>query len=64
MKKAIALLIALALTLGLLPTALAEAESAPALPQVGEVIHGFEVVELRDYPLINPAMFTGSFAEE
>ena len=53
MKKAIALLIALALTLGLLPAALAEAESAPALPQVGEVIHGFEVVELRDYPLMD-----------
>ena len=53
MKKAIALLIALALALGLLPAALAEAESAPALPQVGEVIHGFEVVELRDYPLMD-----------
>ena len=53
MRRTIALLIALALTLGLLPTALAEAESAPALPQVGEVIHGFEVVELRDYPLMD-----------
>ncbi len=53
MKRTIALLIALALTLGLLPAALAEAESAPALPQVGEVIHGFEVVELRDYPLMD-----------
>ena len=53
MKKAIALLIALALALGLLPSALAEAESAPALPQVGEVVHGFEVAELRDYPLMD-----------
>ena len=53
MKKAIALLIALALALGLLPAALAEAESAPALPQVGEVVHGFEVAELRDYPLMD-----------
>ena len=53
MKRTIALLITLALTLSLLPTALAEAESAPALPQVGEVVHGFEVVELRDYPLMD-----------
>ena len=53
MKKAVALLTALALMLGVLPAALAEAESAPALPQVGEVVHGFEVVELRDYPLMD-----------
>ena len=44
MKRAIAVLIVLALALGLLPVALAEADSVPALPQVGEVVHGFEVV--------------------
>ncbi len=53
MKRAIALLTILALMLGLLPATLAEAENAPALPQPGEVIHGFEVVELRDYPLMD-----------
>lgn len=53
MKRAIAVLIVLALALGLLPATLAEAGSTPALPQPGEVIHGFEVVELRDYPLMD-----------
>jgi len=53
MKKTIALLTVLALMLGLLPTALAEAGSASTLPQVGEVIHGFEVIETRDYPLMD-----------
>ena len=53
MKRAISVLIVLALALELLPVALAEADSVPALPQVGEVVHGFEVVELRDYPLMD-----------
>ena len=53
MKRAIAVLIILALALGLLPATLAEAGSTPTLPQPGEVIHGFEVVELRDYPLMD-----------
>ena len=53
MKKAIAVLTVLALALGLLPAALAEGERATALPQPGEVIHGFEVVQLRDYSLMD-----------
>ena len=49
----------LALLLNIAPVALAEAAVAPetpetgALPQVGDVIEGFEAVELRDYPLLD-----------
>ena len=31
----------------------AEAAAETALPQVGEVVHGFEVVEVTEFPLIN-----------
>ncbi|MBQ8072156.1 MAG: insulinase family protein [Clostridia bacterium] len=53
MTRWIALLLALTLTLGVLP-AFGEgaAEEAAALPAVGEVIHGFEVREIRDFPMI------------
>ena len=50
MKKWIALLLTLCLLLGLLPAAIAE-ETA-ALPQVGDVVYGFEVLELREFPLV------------
>ena len=53
-RKLFALIIALALALSAWPMALAEATDAEvALPGVGDVVDGFEVVELRDYPLID-----------
>ena len=53
MKKLIALLLSLCLVLGLLPGALAEtAPEAAALHQVGDVVHGFEAMELREAPLV------------
>ena len=52
MRKWLIALIALALALMPL-TALAEAaEPAAALPEVGDVVYGFEAIELRDFPLI------------
>ena len=51
MKKLLAMLLAL----GLMMTGVvvsAEPEEA-ALPAVGEVVHGFEVKEIRDFPLID-----------
>ena len=51
MKRMLAVLIALALALGLVP-AVAE-DAAPELPGVGDVVHGFEVIETRDYPLMD-----------
>lgn len=53
MKKTLALILTLALLPGLLPAALAEGESAPELPKAGDVVHGFEVIETRDYPLMD-----------
>lgn len=53
MKRIIALTLILALALGVLPAAVAEGESAPALPAVGDVVHGFEVIDTRDYPLMD-----------
>ena len=61
MNRFLALLLTLCLLAGVLPAALAEAalalpateaEAAP-LPQLGDVVHGFEVVEQRDYPLMD-----------
>ena len=52
-KKWLALLMILALALGMWPGALAEATAAGELPKVGDVVHGFEVVELRDYRLLD-----------
>ena len=51
MKRMLAMLIALAMALGLVAGAVAE--EAAALPAVGDVVHGFEVVETRDYPLMD-----------
>lgn len=52
MKRIIALLLSLSLLLACLPAALSESAAAP-LPEVGDVVHGFEVTELRDYPLLD-----------
>lgn len=54
MKKCLALLMALLMALSC-TAAFAEnvAAADAALPQVGEVIHGFEVMEVTDFPLIN-----------
>lgn len=54
MKKLISLLLALMLALG---TVSALAEAAPAdeaagLPQIGDVVYGFEAKEIREFPLI------------
>ncbi|MBR6185905.1 MAG: insulinase family protein [Clostridia bacterium] len=50
MKKVLSILLILSLLLGAVP-ALAEAADN-ALPAVGEVVNGFEVKEIRDFPLI------------
>ena len=52
MKHFLCILLILCL---LLPAALAETagEAEPRLPEVGDVVHGFELVETRDYPLID-----------
>ena len=57
-KRLLALLTVLALTLlALAPAALAEPAEAPAaadaLPQIGDVVHGFEAIETRDDPLLD-----------
>ena len=52
MKRLIAVLLSLCLLAGLAPAALAEAD-APALPALGDVVHGFRVIETRDYPLMD-----------
>ena len=50
MKRLLSLLLILCLTL----TAAATAESAGTqLPRVGDVVHGFELTETRDYPLVD-----------
>ena len=61
MKKLLAMLLALCLLAGVTPATLAEpaiADPAPELtgaelPVVGDVIHGFEAMEIRDYALID-----------
>lgn len=56
MRRFLAILLTLCLILALVPAALAEpavAEPAPALPAVGDVVQGFEVVEIRDYALLD-----------
>lgn len=54
MKRCLALLLSLVMAL-CSTAAFAEADAASdaALPQVGDVIHGFEVVEVTEFPLIN-----------
>ena len=59
MKKLMCMLLALAMLLGLASAALAEAAVelpeavVGGLPAVGDVVAGFEVIELRDYPLMD-----------
>ena len=52
MKRMLALLLSVLLALTSLPV-LAEETAEAALPQVGEVVHGFEVIEVTTFPLIN-----------
>ncbi len=59
-KGLISMLLALAMLLGLAPAALAEpaeAVESAALPQIGDVVEGFEVVETRDYPLMDAVIY-------
>ena len=57
MKRLLALLLAACVLLAALPAAFAEAAAAPepeaGLPAVGDVVFGFEAVEIRDFPLVN-----------
>ena len=55
MNRLLALLLALALLLGLAPAAIGEPAAAEpaALPQVGEVVHGFEALETREVPQLD-----------
>lgn len=55
MKRMLALLLSVLLVMTSLPVLAetAEAVAETALPQVGEVVHGFEVVEVTEFPLIN-----------
>ena len=55
MKKALSILLALALTL--LPLTAAAAEPSPNPPQVGDVVNGFELIEARDYALMNGTIY-------
>ena len=58
MKRFLSLLLIIALlALPCAGLAVAEADAAPALPQMGDVVHGFEVVETRDYALQDATLF-------
>ncbi|MBQ2953892.1 MAG: insulinase family protein [Clostridia bacterium] len=52
MKKMLALLLSVLLALSSMPV-LAEEAAGAALPQVGDVVNGFEVVDVTTFPLIN-----------
>ena len=55
MKKLVSLYLALCLLLSVAPAlaeALPELEDAAALPRVGDVVHGFEAQEIRDFSLV------------
>ena len=52
MKKIISLLLCVSLLLSLLPAGAETAEESAALPAAGDVVYGFEVKEIRDFPLI------------
>ena len=57
-KRLISMLLALAMLLGLAPAALAEeAVEAAALPEIGDVVEGFEVIETRDFPLLDAVIY-------
>ncbi len=51
MKKVLSVLLALALLLGC-ASGLAEAQEERKLPAAGDVVNGFEVKEIRDFPMI------------
>ena len=51
MRKMLALLLALCLMLGAVPSGLAE-ETAAALPKIGDVVYGFEAKEMREFPML------------
>ena len=52
MKRILAIMLSVMLALSSLPV-LAEDAAVSGLPQVGEVVNGFEVVEVTTFPLIN-----------
>ena len=52
MKRILAIVLSVMLALTSLPV-LAEDAAVSGLPQVGEVVNGFEVVEVTTFPLIN-----------
>ena len=52
MKRLLALVLSVLMALTCMPV-LAEEAADAALPQVGDVVHGFEVVEVTTFPLIN-----------
>ncbi len=54
MKKILSLLLALAMLLSIVPALAepAEAVTEVGLPQVGDVVYGFEAKEIRDFPLV------------
>ena len=56
-KRFISMLLALAMLAALVPAALAEDAEPAALPQVGDVVCGFEVTEVRDYPLMDAVIY-------
>ena len=51
-KKFLAFILSLSLLLGLLPVAGAEPAAGPSLPAVGDVLHGFEVIEVGTFELL------------
>ena len=58
MKKILSLLLVLSLLLlSLSGLSEAEADAPTPLPEVGGVIHGFELKETHDYPLINAVFY-------
>ena len=56
-KRLISMLLALAMLLGLAPAALAEEAASVAPPEIGDVVEGFEVVETRDFPLLDAVIY-------
>lgn len=59
-KRLISMLLALAMLLGTMPAALAESVESvepAALPEIGDVVEGFEVMETRDYPLVDAVIY-------
>ena len=55
MKKLLSLMLVLSMMLCIVP-ALGESDSGAALPAPGEVVNGFEVLEVRDFGLIGATL--------